>query len=327
MNDSARYIWLDGTLMNSDEATVPVMNASLHYGLAIFEGIRCYDAAAGPAVFRLREHMERLLASAHVLGLHGLACDVDDLVTGAREVVRANEFTSCYIRPVIYLGEGGWNMTVDSGVPHVAIGARPWTDFLPADSITRGIRAHVSSFTRHHPNIAMTKAKVAGNYTNSVLARTEALRLGFDEAIMLDPQGYVAECTGENIFLVRHGALLSPPTATTLEGITRDSLVSLASRLGLAVHERQITRDQLYLADEVFMCGTAAEVVSVREVDHRTIGAGVAGPVTKALQSEFRAVVDGHHPLSAAWLDPVHGGLPATVANDHHVEVGYGHGV
>lgn len=330
MSTATRFTWLDGTMMKSDEATLPVMNAGLHYGVAVFEGIRCYRTAAGPAVFRLREHMERLLGSAKVLGFRELPCDVDGLVHAAKAVVHANEFAECYIRPVIYLGDGGWNLTIDSGVPHVAIGAWPWTDFMSEEAVARGVRANVSSFTRHHPNIAMTKAKISGNYANSVLAKTESLRLGFDEAIMLDPQGFVAECTGENLFLVRHGALLTPPAATILEGITRDSLISLASRLGLAVHERPITRDQLYVADEVLMCGTAAEVVAVREIDHRTIGQGAAGPVTRELQREFRSVVQGHHAMSSGWLEPVDGGLPAVTGHDrsdHHAELGYGHGV
>ena len=327
MSTTARFTWLDGTVMTSEEATLPVMTAGLHYGVAVFEGIRCYSTASGPAIFRLRDHMERLIAWAHILDFRDLPYDVEALVAAAKAVVHANELSACYIRPLIYLGDGGWNLTVDSGVAHTAIGAWPWDDFMSEDAVARGVRANVSSFTRHHPNVTMTKAKIAGNYANSVLAKTESLRLGFDESIMLDSQGFVAECTGENLFLVRHGALLTPPAATSLEGITRDSLIALASRLGLAVHERPITRDQLYVADEVLMCGTAAEVVAVREIDHRTIANGVAGPVTNELRREFRSVVGGRHPLSAGWLEPVEGGRPALMAHDHHAELGYGHGV
>ena len=330
MSTIARQTWFDGTMMPSEQATLPVMTSGLHYGVAVFEGIRCFGTDAGPAIFRLRDHMLRLLASARVLGFRDLPWDVDLLTSAAKQVVHANDLTECYVRPVIYLGDGGWNLTIDSGVPHVAIGAWEWSDFMSEEAAERGVRAHVSSFTRHHPNVAMTKAKIAGNYANSVLARTECVRLGFDEAIMLDPQGFVAECTGENLFLVEHGALITPPSASVLEGITRDSLISLASRMGLAVHERTISRDQLYLADELLLCGTAADVVAVREVDHRQIAAGAAGPVTRALQREYRSVIRGFHPLSAQWLDPIGSGVPVAAGaerHDLHAELGYGHGV
>ncbi len=330
MSTIARFTWFDGTMQSTEQATLPVMTSGLHYGIAVFEGIRCFDTETGPAIFRLRDHMVRLLQSARILGFRDLAWDVDTLMSAARDVVRVNELADCYIRPVIYLGDGGWNLTVDSGIPHVAIGAWHWDDFMSDEVAERGIRANVSSFTRHHPNVSMTKAKIAGNYANSVLAKTESLRSGFDEAIMLDPQGFVAECTGENIFLVLQGAVVTPPTATILEGITRDSIISLANRAGLAVHERAVSRDQLYVADELFVCGTAADVVAIREVDHRQIGTGKAGPVTLTLQREYRSLIRGRHPLSARWLDPIDGGLPvAGVADrdDHHAELGYyGHG-
>lgn len=330
MSTIAPYTWFDGTMRPSEQATLPAMTSGLHYGVAVFEGIRCFGTDAGPAIFRLRDHMARLLGSAAVLGFRDLPWDIDTLMAAAKQLVHVNDLGDCYVRPVIYLGDGGWNLTIDSGVPHVAIGAWEWSDFMSEEAAERGIRANVSSFTRHHPNVAMTKAKIAGNYANSVLAKTESRRLGFDEAVMLDPQGFVAECTGENLFLVEHGALVTTPTATILEGITRQSLISLASRMGLAVHERAISRDQLYLADELFVCGTAADVVAIREVDHRQIATGKAGPVTRALQREYRSVIRGHHPLSAQWLDPVGSGLPASMGAERHdlqVELGYGHGV
>jgi branched-chain amino acid aminotransferase len=296
---------MNGKMLPYAEATVHFMTSGLHYGVAVFEGIRCYATPAGPAVFRLSDHMRRLLDSAHVLGFLDLPFTAAQLTEAARQVVAANEFEECYIRPVIYLAEGGWNLTLDTGVPHAAIAAWKWEAYLGEDALQRGVRANVSSFTRHHSNVMMTKAKISGNYANSVLARTESLRLGFDEAIMLDPQGYVAECTGENIFLVRRGKLYTPPAAAILEGITRDTLIALAGELGLALSEQPISRDQLYVADEVFVCGTAAEVIALREIDGRKIGSGEAGPITRLLQKEYSNVVHGRHSLSTRWLEPV----------------------
>jgi len=238
------------------------------------------------------------------------------LIDAVKATVAANGFPECYIRPLIYLAEGGWNLSLDSGVPHVGIAVWKWEKFLGEEALENGIRANTSSFTRHHINASMTKAKICGNYVNSVLARTESLRLGFDEAIMLDPQGYVAECTGENLFLVRRGVLYTSPSAAILEGITRDTVLKLASDMGIEIVEEPISRDQLYLADEVFVCGTAAEVAGLREIDFRRIGSGKTGPVTRKLQQAYQQVTRGTHPFSANWLEYV----PL-------VEVGYGHGV
>jgi branched-chain amino acid aminotransferase len=307
--EQPNYVWLNGRLVAVSDATVPFLTAGLHYGIAVFEGIRCYATPRGPAIFRLRDHVERLVASARVLGFVDLPYDVDQLCDAARETVRANDLPSCYIRPLIYLAEGGWNLNVDGGRPHVGIGAWRWEAYLGAEAQDRGVRANISSFTRHHPNVTMTKAKISGNYVNSVLAKTESVRLGFDEAIMLDPAGYVAECTGENLFVVRRGTVYTTPLASILEGITRDTVVQLARELGLAVVEAAISRDQLYVADEVFVTGTAAEVTGLREIDFRRIGNGAIGPITRALQDAFRAVVDGRHARSSAWLD--HVDLPA----------------
>ncbi|MGI9104294.1 MAG: branched-chain amino acid transaminase [Terriglobales bacterium] len=305
MPPSSRLIWMNGKMVAFKDATLHFLTPGLHYGIAVFEGIRCYATANGPAIFRLEDHMARLFESAHVLGFRDMRFSQDELTQAARQVTAANGFDECYIRPLIYLAEGGWNLTVDSGVAHAAIAVWKWQAYLGEDALQRGVRANVSSFTRHHANVMMTKAKIAGNYANSVLARTESLRLGYDEAIMLDPNGYVAECTGENIFLVKRGVVRTPPGAAILEGITRDSLLVLARRLGLQVVEGPISRDQLYTADEVFVCGTAAEVIALREIDGRTIGSGHAGPITRKLQREFSELVHGRHELSAQWLDPV----------------------
>jgi branched-chain amino acid aminotransferase len=301
-------VWLNGRLVPESEARLSFLSPGLHYGLAAFEGIRCYAGPSGPAIFRLQEHVERLFGSAHILGLRDLPWSALDITNAIKETVRASGLDECYIRPVIYIGEGRWNLTVDGGQPHLGIAVWPWTSYLGEEALALGVRANVSSFTRHHTNVMMTKAKISGNYANSVLAKTESLRLGFDEAIMLDPQGYVAECTGENIFVVRRGTVLTPPGATILEGITRDSVITLARDLGHDVVEQMMSRDVLYVADEVFVCGTAAEVIALREIDGRTIGSGRTGSITRALQQAYRAAVTGQHPRSADWLDPVNPG-------------------
>jgi len=305
MSIESKFIWMDGTLVDYEKATVPFLNTALHYGLGVFEGIRCYSTDNGPAVFRLREHMERLINSAKVLGFRELPYTANELCQAAKETVLSNGFKACYIRPLIYHSSPNPNLNLDTGCAKVGIATWEWDGYLGNESKEKGVRANVSSFTRHHANIMMTKAKITGNYTNSVLAKTESVRLGFDEAIMLDPQGYVAECTGENLFIVRKGQIYTPQTATVLEGITRDSLITLAGDLGYPVKEMLVSRDQLYIADELFVCGTAAEVIPVTEVDFRTIGSGTPGPITRKMQQAFHAVVEGKHPRSTEWLDYV----------------------
>ncbi|HPH98039.1 MAG TPA: branched-chain amino acid transaminase [Anaerolineaceae bacterium] len=300
---NVKFIWMDGQMMEAEKATVPFLNTTLHYGLGVFEGIRCYDADQGPAIFRLAEHMERLNQSAKVLGFRQLPYSVETLCQAARDVVSVNGLRSCYIRPLIFHDSPSCGLNLDAGQARVGIAAWEWNAYLGEDALEKGVRMNVSSFTRHHPNISMTKAKITGNYTNSVLAKTESIRLGFDEALMLDPQGYVAECTGENLFLVRKGVLYTPHTAAILEGLTRDALITLARDLGYTVVEEPISRDQLYIADEVFVSGTAAEVVPVTEVDFRVIGSGKMGPITRAVQQAFHAAIKGRHPRSAGWLD------------------------
>lgn len=306
MGMDSKFVWMDGELVEFEKATIHFLTPALHYGAAVFEGIRCYDADIGPAVFRLREHAARLLESACVLGFRDLPFDVEQVAEAIRQVVRANGFRACYIRPLLYLSGGGWNLSVDSGRASLAIAAWEWTNYLGETALSRGIRANVSSFTRHQPNVMMTKAKIAGNYANSILAKTESMRLGFDEAIMLNPQGFVTECTGENIFLVRGGRIHTPPSADILEGITRASLMTIAADLGYDMIEQPVSRDQLYIADEVFVCGTAAECVGLCEIDHRVIGDGCTGPVTRLVQQAYHAAIHGREARYLGWLDPVY---------------------
>ena len=312
MSGTPRYIWMEGELRPAAEGVVPFVNAGLHYGFSVFEGIRCYETQNGPAVFRLDEHVERLLDSALVVGFRDLPYTKDQICKGIHQLIAANGFTSCYIRPLIYL-DGAMGMVVDAGKPKLMIAVWEWKAFLGEKAKEQGIRANISSFTRLHPNIMMTKAKVSGNYVGSILAKTESQRLGFDEAVMLDPTGYVAECTGENIFVVRNGVIYTVPRGSILEGITRDSLITIASDMGYTVVEEPISRDQLYIADEVFVCGTAAEVVGLREIDFRTIGSGKTGPVTRELQRGFDELTSGRHPRSAQWFSPVPAFDQATV--------------
>ncbi len=305
MKTQEPVIWMDGRLVPASHASVPFLAPALHYGLAVFEGIRCYETNDGPSVFRLREHLERFLKSAHILGLREVPYDLQALREAVHTVIRANRLRSCYIRPLMYMARGSLGLNLDEMQPSVGIAVWEWGAFLGKEAIEKGARMIVSSFTRHHPNVSMTKAKISGNYVNSVLAKTFAIRAGFEEAVMLDPNGYVSECTGENIFLVREGKIYTPPRASILEGITRDSIITLAQDLKYPVIEEQITRDQLYAADEVFVSGTAAECVGIREIDHRLIGQGRIGPITREMQRAFFETVRGEGPRSKAWLDPV----------------------
>jgi branched-chain amino acid aminotransferase len=301
---AARYVWVHDALRPASEGVVPFLSAGMQYGFSVFEGIRCYSTDKGPAVFRMKEHVQRLLDSAHIIGFRELPVTFEQVEDAINQTIAANEFASCYIRPMIFL-DGAMSLTVEAGEARFMVAVWEWTRFLGAEAKERGIRANIASFTRLHPNIMMTKAKVSGNYVSSILAKTESQRAGFDEAIMLGPDGYVAECTGENLFMVRKGIICTTPRAGILEGITRDSLITLARDRGYEVVEEPISRDQLYIADEVFVCGTAAEVIGLREIDFRAIGNGKAGPATRALQQEFDKLVSGRHEKSAEWLAPV----------------------
>jgi len=300
------FIWMDGELVPYEQATVHFITPTLHYGLGVFEGIRCYATPQGPAVFRLKDHLVRFLESIHILGLRDFPYSVEVLRQAVHDTIRKNGFDECYIRPLMYL-EGPLGLNMDNSRPRVGIAAWEWGPYLGEAARDTGIHLMVSSFTRLHPNINMTKSKVAGNYVNSMLVKTLALRSGYDEAVILDHQGYVAECTGENIYIVRKGVIYTPPTASILEGITRDTIFTLANDLGYPVKEASLTRDQLYIADEVFISGTAAELVGVRMIDFRQIGEGKPGPVTCCLQDAFTAALHGEGAHAVEWLDYVGG--------------------
>jgi branched-chain amino acid aminotransferase len=301
----SHYIWMNGTLVETRHATVPFLTAGFHYGIGVFEGIRAYATARGPAVFRLRDHLKRMEASCRILGFRELPYTLDELAEATRQTIRANGFDECYIRPLVWLADGGWNLTLDTGAPHVGIAVWRESVYLGHDARGRGLKANVSSFTRHHPAAVMTKAKICGNYVNSVLAKTDSHRQGFDEAILLDPEGYVAECTGANLFLVRGDTIVTPTTESILEGVTRSTLITMAGDLGLDAREARLSRDHLYGADEVFVCGTAAEVLGVVEIDGRRVGTGRPGPITTRLQQAYADAVHGRHPRSNDWLDYV----------------------
>jgi branched-chain amino acid aminotransferase len=305
MGMESKFIWMNGELLPFEKATLHFLTPALHYGAAVFEGIRTYDTPKGPAVFRLKEHAERLLDSAHIFGFREMPFTLEQVMTAIKDTVRANEFKDCYIRPMIYLDGGGWNLTVDGGKPALAVAVWEWGNYLGEEAMAKGIRANISSFTRHHPNVMMTKAKISGNYANSFLAKTESMRLGFDEAIMLDPQGFIAECTGENLFVVRHGKIITPSTAPVLEGITRHSIHTIAQDLGYKILEQPISRDQLYIADEVFVCGTAAECIGLSEIDFRKIGEGKTGPVTRKIQDVYHEAIRGKVEKYEEWCDYV----------------------
>ena len=298
------HIWLDGEMVPWQEAKVHVLTHTFHYGLGVFEGVRAYNTSQGAAIFRLQEHTDRLFRSAHILRME-MPFDKDTLSEAQREVVRANGLDEAYIRPMCFLGSEGMGLRADNLKTHVMVAAWAWPSYMAPEAMNRGIRVATSSYTRHHVNITMCKAKANGNYINSILALREALDAGFEEALLLDNEGYVAEGSGENVFLVRNGVLYTPELTSCLEGITRDSIIRIAEDQGLTVKEKRITRDEVYIADEAFFTGTAAEVVPIREVDNRTIGSGVRGPITETLQRIYLESVRGAQADYADWLAPV----------------------
>jgi branched-chain amino acid aminotransferase len=304
MADRDGFIWHDGKLVPWREATTHVLTHSLHYGLAVFEGLRAYKTTSGTAIFRLREHTERLFNSAHIFMMK-MPYDKETLIAAQREVVRANDLESCYVRPIAFYGSEKMGVSPKGAQVHVSIAAWPWGAYLGADGLEKGIRVKTSSFARHHINVTMCRAKFSGTYANSILANQEAVDHGYDEALLLDVDGYVAEGAGENLFLVKNGRLYEPELTSALIGITRDSVIQLAQDIGLEVHTKRITRDDIYIADEAFFTGTAAEVTPIRELDNRVIGAGKRGPVTEKLQSMFFDVVNGRNPKYAKWLTPI----------------------
>ena len=298
------HIWLDGEMVPWQEAKVHVLTHTFHYGLGVFEGVRAYNTSQGAAIFRLQEHTDRLFRSAHILRME-MPFDKGTLSEAQRQVVRANGLDEAYIRPMCFLGSEGMGLRADNLKTHVMVAAWAWPSYMDPEARDRGIRVATSSYTRHHVNITMCKAKANGNYINSILALREALDAGFEEALLLDNEGYVAEGSGENVFLVRNGVLYTPELTSCLEGITRDSIIRIAEDQGLTVKEKRITRDEVYVADEAFFTGTAAEVVPIREVDHRTIGTGVRGPITETLQRIYLESVRGAQADYADWLAPI----------------------
>ena len=302
MQETAK-IWMDGKFVPWGEAKVHVMVHSLHYGLAVFEGIRCYKGGKGSAVFRLDEHIDRLFDSAHIFQLE-VPYTKAELKKAVLDTIRVNKLDECYIRPLVYIGYGQMGLYVKDPI-NVSIAAWPWGAYLGEDGIKNGIKVRVSSFTRHHVNITMTRAKFTGAYFNSQLAKREAKAAGCDEALLLDPEGYVAEGSGENIFIVRKGVVKTTPLTSILEGITRDSIIELAREEGLNVEEQRFTRDEVYIADEAFFTGTAAEVTPIREIDGRLIKDGKPGPVTKKLQKLFFDIVQGKTKRHQDWLTKV----------------------
>ncbi|MGE5238792.1 MAG: branched-chain amino acid transaminase [Chloroflexota bacterium] len=294
-------IWMDGKFVSWDKAQVHVMTHALHYGLGVFEGIRCYQTPKGPAVFRLREHVRRLFSSAHIF-LLDMPFSQEEIEKAITETVRVNRINECYIRPLAYIGYGAMGLYPKGNPTNVAIAVWPWGAYLGEEGIKNGIRVKTSSFVRSHVNSNMCRGKVTGYYVNSQIAKKEAISCGYDEALLLDTEGYVSEGSGENIFIVRNGVLKTTPLTSILEGITRDSVITLARDSGLTVVEERFTRDEVYIADEAFFTGTAAEVTPIRELDGRKIGAGGAGEITKRIQTLFFGVVKGKNSRYKRWL-------------------------
>jgi branched-chain amino acid aminotransferase len=302
--DAQGKIWMDGSFIDWADAKVHVLTHSLHYGLAAFEGLRCYKGKSGSAIFKLHEHVDRLFESAHI-GMMTIPYEKKQVADAIVDTVRINKLEACYIRPLVYIGHGAMGVYPGDNPIKVAIAAWKWGSYLGDDALANGMRACVSSFTRHHVNVSMTRGKISGYYVNSIFAKREAKANGYDEAILLDPDGYVSEGTGENIFIVRKGRLKTTPLTSILEGITRNAVLDLAREQGTAVVEERFTRDEMYIADEVFVTGTAAELTPVREIDNRRIGTGKPGPVTAALQKRFFAIVRGEDPSHESWLTRV----------------------
>jgi branched-chain amino acid aminotransferase len=301
MADRDGFIWYDGKLVPWRDANTHVLTHSLHYGLAVFEGLRAYNTVKGTAIFRLEEHIDRMFNSAHIYMMK-MPYDRQTLMEASREVVRANKLDSCYVRPIAFYGSEKMGVSPRGATVHVAIAAWPWGAYLGADGIEKGIRVKTSSFARHHINVTMARAKFAATYANSILANLEATQDGYDEALLLDVDGYVAEGAGENLFVIKNGKLYEPELTSALIGITRDTVIQLAHDIGLEVTSKRMTRDDIYIADEAFFTGTAAEVTPIRELDNRTIGSGTRGEITAKLQSMFFDVVNARDDKRLSWL-------------------------
>lgn len=305
MADRDGLIWMDGEMIPWREAKVHVLTHTFHYGLGVFEGVRAYKTQdKGTCIFRLKEHTDRLFRSAHILGM-SMPFDKDTLNQAQKDVVRLNGLEEGYLRPMCFYGSEGMGLRADNLRTHVMVAAWEWPSYMDPASYDRGIKVRTSSYTRHHVNISMCKAKANGNYINSLLALREAVESGAEEALLLDNEGYVAEGSGENVFIIRDDKIYTPELTSCLEGITRDAIFVLAAELGYEVHEKRITRDEVYIADEAFFTGTAAEVVPIRILDGRTIGTGSRGPLTEKLQAMYFDSVRGNRPQNSEWLEPV----------------------
>ncbi len=302
--DRDGLIWFDGELVEWRDAKVHVLTHTLHYGMGVFEGVRAYNAEGGTAIFRLQAHTDRLFRSAHIMNME-MPFSKAEINAAQLEAVRVNKLDSAYLRPMVFYGSEGMGLRADNLKTHVIVAAWEWGAYLGKDALEKGIRIRTSSFTRHHVNISMCKAKANGHYINSMLALSEALRDGYDEALLLDVDGFVAEGSGENFFMVYDGVIYTPELSSALDGITRATILQLANEAGYEVREKRITRDEVYVADEAFFTGTAAEVTPIRELDGRTIGSGVRGPVTAALQARYFDVVHGRSEAHRGWLAAV----------------------
>lgn len=301
MSQRDGFIWFDGQLVPWKDANIHVLTHSLHYGMGIFEGLRAYPTPKGPAIFRLQDHTDRFFRSAHIMNMP-MPFDKKTLNDAQCEVIIKNNLSAGYIRPICFYGSEGMGLRADNLKSHVAIAAWEWGAYLGKEGLEKGIKVRTSSYTRHHVNIMMCKAKATGNYVNSMLALSEALASGCDEALLLDPEGYVAEGSGENFFLIRNGELYTPQLTSCLEGVTRATIITFAQEMGMKVQERSITRDEVYVADECFFTGTAAEVTPIREVDGRKIGTGTRGPLTEKLQTLYFDQVYGRKVSHPEWL-------------------------
>jgi branched-chain amino acid aminotransferase len=302
MVEKVNKIWMDGELIHWDEAKVHILTHTLHYGMGVFEGIRCYQCPDGRSgVFRLPEHIHRLFDSAHIAEID-IPFAPEELIEACKDTLRVNGLKEGYIRPLVFIGDGAMGVHPQDNPTRVAIITWKWGAYLGEEALLQGTRVKTSSYSRHHVNVMMTKAKICGNYVNSVLAKREAVRGGYDEALMLDTDGYVSEATGENIFLVKNGLIKTPPLTSVLAGITRASVMTIIADKGMKIVEQRFTRDELYTADEVFFTGTAAEVTPVREIDDRTIGSGRPGPVTKEIQSTFFKAAHGELDQYQDWI-------------------------
>lgn len=304
MLKKTKKIWMDGKLVDWDNANVHILTHTLQYGLGVFEGIRCYETKKGPAIFKLKEHIERLFDSAHIF-MFKIPFSQKQIADAVIETVRVNKINECYIRPLAYIGYGEMGLYPKSNPISVAIAVWPWGAYLGEDGLANGIRVKTSSFIRSHVNSSMTRGKVTGYYVNSQLAKKEAITCGYDEAVLLDTEGYISEGSGENIFIVRRGRIKTTPLTSILEGITRNSILEMARNEGISIVEEKFTRDELYIADEAFFTGTAAEVTPIKEVDGRVIGSGAPGDITRKLQAIFFDVVKGRNKNYESWITHV----------------------